>query len=263
MSTDSSQIYVRSTQKRMLRTGLILGVVLAIVLTPLIISGSLRLDLGHRFDLVAGADVEQIGGNESGQFLISIPIFVEVTASRTEVRYHAAFLAAPSGSGYALTSLDSDAVFDVPLQRLDFIAADPGGALLLLRQTDGSTSKNVTLEVTTGTVAILPDGTTEPSSPGDWDRSIFATRIGRSCTGISPQQTYIACFKDPTLAKYLAGDWQIDIRRYGIYESHREIYRGAGAQPVFGFTLDDSWLYFQNETGVWREPMSLDMFDQS
>ncbi|MEJ7839747.1 MAG: hypothetical protein WKF81_13115, partial [Thermomicrobiales bacterium] len=211
--------------------------------------------------LVVGADVEQIAQSEPGQFLISIPIFVDVTASRTEVRYHAAYLAAPSGNGYALINLDTGTVVAVPLERLDFIAADPAGVLLLLRQSEGSSSINVTVAVPTGAVDVLPDGTTEPTVPGDWDRSIFATRIGRSCTGISPQQTYIACFKDPTLAKYLAGDWQIDIRRYGVYESHREIYRGAGAQPVFGFTLDDSWLYFQNETGVWREPMSLDMFD--
>lgn len=259
MSSDSAKIYVGSVQRRALRIALLVMLALALILTPLVISGSLRIDLAHRFNLVVGDDVERIADANSGQILVSIPIFVDVTASRTEVRFHAAYLAQPSGTSFALTSLDSGAVITVPLSRIDFIAADPGGTTLLLRQEQPSAAAVVT--VSTGTVELLEDGMAEPDIPGDWNRSIFASRIGRSCTGISPQQTYIACFKSPTFAKFLAGDWQIDIRRYGEFESLREIYRGEGYQPVFGFTLDDTWLYFQNETGTWREPMSLDMFD--
>lgn len=260
MSSDSARIYVGSVQRRALRIVLLVGLVLALILTPLVISGSLRLDLAHRFDLVVGADVERIANADTGQVLISIPMFVDVTASRTEVRYHAAYLAEPSGRSFALTSLDDESVVTVPLSRIDFIAADPTGNTLLLRQERPAAA--VVLTVSTGTVAVLDEGVTEPNVAGDWNRSIFATRIGRGCTGISPQQTYIACFKSPTFAKFLAGDWQIDIRQYGAFESHRELYRGTGYQPVFGFSLDDQWLYFQNETGTWREPMSLDMFDQ-
>jgi hypothetical protein len=102
-----------------------------------------------------------------------------------------------------------------------------------------------------------------PDLPGDWSRSIWDTRIGRNCLGISPRQTYIACFESPTFASYLAGDWQIDVHRYGQYRLSREIFRGRGSQPIVGFTADDSWLFFQNELGIWREPMSLDMFANS
>jgi hypothetical protein len=262
MSSDSSQVYVRSFQRRFLRVALVVAAILVLVATPLLINGSWRLDLAYRFGLAPGADVERIAEANSGITLIVIPIMVEINASRFETRFHAAYLSKSVGASSELTSLDNGSTVTVPLGQLDFIAADPTGEHLLLVEEGGLDSKRVLLTVATGSVHELPADQAEPNIPGDWSTSIYAARIGRTCQGISPQQTFIACFKSPTLAKFLAGDWQIDVRKYGEYRLNKQIFRGEGTQPVFGFTADESWLYFQNENGIWREPMSLDMLIQ-
>jgi hypothetical protein len=260
MSSDPAHVYVRSVQQRILRIALAVALALALIITPLIVSSSLRLDLAYRFGLAPGDDVEQIADPGSGNTLIVIPFEADSGSGRTETRYHAAYLARPSGSGIELESLDDGSVVNLPLQRLDFIAVASTGEHVLFSQGSGGSAIRVLVTVPTGAVETLPPDVTTPDLPGDWSSSVWDTRIGRSCLGISPQQTYIACFESPTFARYLAGDWQIDVHRYGQYQLSKEVFRGRGNQPVVGFTADDAWLYFQNELGIWREPMSPDMF---
>ena len=260
MSADSSQVYVLSAQRRFLRIALAIAVLFVFIATPLLINGTWRLNLAHRLGMAPGENVEQVAGPNSGQTLIVIPIFVATNGGRDEVRFQAAYLAKPKAGTYALTSLDDGRVVPIPLERLDFISADRTGEHLLFRQEMGLTTTSVLLTTGTGVAETLPDGQSEPELPGEWTTSVFAQRIGRTCQGISPQQTYIACFTSPTFARFLAGDWQIEVRKYGEYRLHKEIFRGEGTQPVFGFTADETWLYFQNENGIWREPMRLDMF---
>jgi hypothetical protein len=261
LATDSAVTYVESIQKRAKRIAFMLGVLLIAASIPLIVSSDLRLDLAYRFDLVAGPGVEKIAEADSGKVLVVIPFQATSYGSRQETRYEAAYIAERGGSGHIFTNLTTNAAFDVPVPTLDFLAADDSGRYLLVVSGSGTAAARYLIDVDANTISALPEGQTEPSIPGDWSRSIWSTRIGRSCSGISPVQHYLFCFRSPVLAKYLAGDFQIDVQRYGQYADQREIFRGAGTQPVAGFTADDAWLYFQNERGIWREPMSPDMFD--
>jgi hypothetical protein len=90
-----------------------------------------------------------------------------------------------------------------------------------------------------------------PDLPGDWQTPTWEKVTG-SCDRISPERTYIACFNRPDAARYLAGDWQIDVQVYGEYGVSAPVYRGGGFLPILGFAHQDTWLYFQNETGVYR-----------
>jgi hypothetical protein len=262
MSSDPAHVYVRSMQKRILRVFLVTVAILIVAITPLVLSSSLRMDLAYRFELAPGANVEQVADADANTTLIVVPIEATVGSGRPETRYHAVYLARERGDTIEFTNLDSGSVFDVPLGKLDLISSDPSGEHILLTEGTGRDATRVLVTVASNSVENLPPGATEPGLLGDWSKSIWDTRIGRSCLGISPQQTYIACFRSPTFARYLAGDWQIDVHRYGEYRLNKEIFRGRGTQPVVGFTGDDSWLYFQNEHGIWREPMRLEMFDE-
>jgi hypothetical protein len=260
VSTDSAGIYVRSVQQLVLRVAVVLAVILVIIGIPLLVSGSLRLDIAYRLNLVVGRDVEQFAGAGTDQTLIVVPITIPLDGGRVETAFQATYLARPVNEQIELTNLIDQSIVLLPIAEMDFIAADQTGKHLLFTQGAGASAHRVLVTVENGTVEELPAGVSEPDIPGDWSTSIWATRIGRTCLGISPQRTYIACFKTPTLARFLAGDWQIDVQRYGAYQQSREIFRGLGTRPIIGFTSDEQWLWFQNEEGIWREPMSLDMF---
>jgi hypothetical protein len=165
----------------------------------------------------------------------------------------------PVAGGTLFTNLDNGATVTIPLTRITLISADPGGEHLLLSQQESLIATRILLTVGDNTFEQLPEGQQEPSISGNWTQSIWNTRIGL-CEGISPAQTYIACFEPPSFARYLAGDWQLDVRRYGQFKERHELYRGAGTKPLVGFTLNDAWIYFQNENGIWRASLSIDMF---
>ena len=53
----------QSTQRRFRRFFVIAFLVMALVGTPFIVSGELRLNVAHRFDLAPGGKIEQIAGD--------------------------------------------------------------------------------------------------------------------------------------------------------------------------------------------------------
>jgi len=259
MAADSRGHLVRRTQRRFLFGFLALFLAIIIVATPLIISGSLRLDLAWKLGLAPGADVEKVADGDSGQVLIVIPFIAGLGGGRTETRFHAAYLMHPEEGETRFTSLDTGETLTVPLSSVSSIAVNMDGTQLLLQHKQGLQVTNLLLDVGDNRITPLPEDQQVSALPGTWESSIWNVRMGK-CEGISPQQTFVACFKAPSLSRYLAGDWQLDVLRYGQFRDSRAIYRGTGTQPVVGFTADDTWLYFQNENGIWREPVSIDDF---
>lgn len=251
----------RSTQGRFRRIFLVAAAVAVLLLTPLIIDGGLRLDLAHRANLVPGRDIEQLAGAGNEMSLIVVPIQATSATGRDETRFHAAFMADATADQVALTSIDSGRSVDLPIEEFDFYSASRDGSHVLFqdtrdpREVEGVLVNVETLETTT----MPPDAPYPVSIPGDWETGSWETSTG-SCGGISPNAEFIACFQNPALATYIAGDWELRVLVYGDSDQVATIYRGTGLRPWAGWSEDGSRLYFENEEGIWMAPVSTDMF---
>lgn len=259
MGSDSRSHLNRSAQRRFLRGMLIVSLLLTGAAVPLIVDPDLRLDLAHRFDLVPGRDIEQLGDEEDGLELIVAPIEVQRERNLPQYRFRAVYLSRQTKEGIELTSIDSGASLSIPLDSLDFIAASPDAAYLLLRDSEASNVGAVLIEVATGTVTPMPSVDSVPEIPGNWEEPVWTRSMG-DCNGFSPNAKYITCFQNPTLASFLAGDWELQVRIYGEADEVAPLYRGIGFRPFIGWSSDDRWLYFQNERGIWRAEVRPGMF---
>jgi hypothetical protein len=259
MSSDTRSHLTKGAQRRFLWGFLILSAVLTMLSVPLIVNGQLRLDLAHRFGLAPGAGVEQIAEAGDGIALISAPIVMERQRALPQYRFRALYLARETGGGYELTSVDTGATLSLSLDSLDFIAATPDTSHLLIRDLEDEGGGAVLIETATGTVNALPSAESVPELPGNWDVPVWEEDMGQ-CNGYSPNAVYIACFENPEIASYLAGDWELQVRVYGDVEAVVPLYRGIGFRPFIGWSADDRWLYFQNERGIWRAEVRPDMF---
>lgn len=259
MSSDSRSHLNKSAQRRFFQ-GLLIGSVLLIAMAvPLIVNPQLRLDLAHQFNLAPGEDIEQIAGPDDGIALIVAPIETERERNRPQYRFRAVYLSRETSNGVELTGIDSGTSQTIPLDSLDFIAASPDASHLLFRDTEGSTTGAILIEVATGAVTPLASADSMPELPGNWNEPVWGRTMGE-CDGFSPNARYIACFKNPALASYLAGDWELQVRVYGDADRVATVYRGMGFRPFIGWSGDDRWLYFQNERGIWRAEIRPDMF---
>ncbi len=261
MGSDSRSHLNASIQRRFFWGLLIVSILLTAAAIPLIVNPQLRLDLAHRFDLAPGRDIEQIATADDGMVLITAPIEVQRDGNRPQYRFRAVYLSRATAEGTELTSIDSGASLTLTLDSLDFVAATPDVSHLLIRDSEGTKMGAVVVEVATGTVTPLPSVESVPDLPGNWDAAVWETTMG-ACDGFSPNAKYIACFQNPKLASYLAGDWELQVRIYGDVERLARIYRGVGFRPFIGWSADDRWLYFQNERGIWRAEVRPDMFSE-
>lgn len=262
MGSDSRSHLNKSAQRRFLRGLLVVSVLLAAAAVPLIVNPQLRLDLAHRFDVAPGGDIEQLADEADQITLIVAPIEIQRERNRPQYRFRAVYLSRPTDEGIELTSIDSGALQTIPLESLDFIAASPDASHLLLRDTEASNPGAVLIEVATGAVTSMPSVDSVPEIPGNWEEPVWSRSMG-DCDGFSPHASYIACFQNPKLAAFLAGDWELQVRVYGDADEVATLYRGIGFHPFIGWSGDDRWLYFQNERGIWRAEVRPDMFAMS
>lgn len=247
----------RTIQQRVVRSLLIVAAIVLAIAIPLVINDDLRYDLAMRFNLIPGQEAEQLTQPDDGSFLVVVPIEGTTGAGETRLFYRAQFIGRPAGGSTDLTEIDSGEVVTIPLREVDFIAADPTGAHVLMRGPDGGQA----VLIDTGDLAVeeLPEGEVAPDLPGDWETPVWASAAGL-CDRFSPEKKFIACFKRADAASYLAGDWQIDIQLYGDYTVTEPVYRGQGfLLPMVGFAHDDRWLYFQSIDGIWRVEVPEDL----
>ena len=232
-----------------------------VVLTPLLVSGELRLNLAHQLNLAPGDDVEQIAGKDDGITLIVAPIQATNDSGRPEFRFRAAFLASAGPNGVDIRYIDSGDQVTLPLEDYDFYSSSFDGSYVLMQDTrDPSAIKGVLINLDTQTVTSMSAEQPYPVElPGDWETAAWETTMG-TCGGISPHAKFISCFQNPKLASFLAGDWELQVRVYGAANQVIPIFRGIGFRPWIGWSNDDSRLYFQNEEGIWMAPVERDMF---
>lgn len=261
MSGDSRSHHDRSTQHRFKWVLLITVAVLAMLMTPLIISADLRLELAHRFNLVPGRDIEQIAGADDNAALIVVPIRATTPGGRAENRFRAAFIATESTDGVELASIDDGSLVVLPLEAYDFWSNSFDGNHVLFQDTrDPDDTRGVLINVNTLELRPMTADAPYPARiPGNWETGSWETSMG-SCHGVSPNARYISCFQNPALPNFAAGDWELRVLVYGDASKSATIYRGIGVAPWVGWSSDDSRLYFQNEHGIWVAPVSIEMF---
>jgi len=256
---DTRSHTVKTIQRRVVIGTLTLAALVLIIGVPLVIDGDLRLSIAHRLHLAPGWDAEQIATAEDGTTLVVLPLRPVDGMMKDRYRYKAQYLAAPSREGTELTDIDSGRTLSIPIAELDLIAADPDGAHVLFRgTTSDGTATSVLVDVETLTATTLPEGTTAPDLPGDWETPVWEKTTGR-CDRFSVTGRYIACFNRAEAASYLAGDWQVDVQVFGDFSRTKPVYRGAGFLPVVGWAKDDTELYLYNEKGIWRVPVPDDL----
>jgi hypothetical protein len=250
----SSSIHNQHIQRRVVRFLLAVTAIVVVIGVPLVVMDQQRLEIAQQLGLAPGRDAEKLADGDEGAVLIVVPLGEYTGVGRERYAYRAMYIARPASKGMSLTNIETDASIDVPLQRLDFIAADSDGAHILFRGPsvdDASADRAVLLETASDQTQLLAEGQQAPDLPGDWETPIWEKVTG-SCDRISPHQKYIACFNRADAASYLAGDWQVDVQLFGDFEVSKAVYRGMGFLPILGFAHEDNWLYFQNETGIYR-----------
>jgi hypothetical protein len=235
---------------------IIVGIVaiFLIVAVPLVIFDDARLEMAREIGLVPGRDAEQLADGDDGALLIVLPLGDYNGVGRERYAYKAAYISRSAVGGTSLTDIETDETIDVPLTSVDFVASDPEGAHVLLR---GPGAKNpgvvsaVLVTTADNSIVELPDGQLIPDLPGDWETETWQKTTGL-CDRVSPHQKFVACFNRADAASYLAGDWQLDAQLFGDYEIVEPVYRGIGFLPMVGFAHNDTWVYLQNETGIYR-----------
>lgn len=249
----SSAFHTQHIQRRVIRILVATAILLTLVATPLILFDELRLDIAHELGLAPGKGAERLAEGDDGAILVVLPLGDYQGVGREQYRYEAAYIARPADTGYTLTDIESDATIALPLFELSLIAADADGAHILFRGPSADSGEERAALVTreAGTVDLLPEGQDAPDLPGDWETPVWAKVVG-TCDRISPHERFIACFNRAEIINYMAGNWQVDVQLFGNFHVSEPVYRGLGFRPILGFAHDDTWLYFQNETGIYR-----------
>ncbi|HYH11740.1 MAG TPA: hypothetical protein VD789_05225, partial [Thermomicrobiales bacterium] len=225
-----------------------ISVVLAIILIPIMVNDELRLDLAHRTGLVPAREGELVASGDSGASLIVIPTEHDIASTdRTELRFLAAFIAWPEAGELRLQPLNGGEDFVVPMAAYEHVSASPDGTELYLRGDD----RAALVDVANAKVIEELPADSEPDVSWDWQTAVW-DHGAFICDRVSNTGAWIGCFPRPGLASYFAGDWQLDLHRYGNPDETYEVVRGLGFRPTIGFTEDDAWLYTFNEHGIRR-----------
>lgn len=249
-------------QRRVLIGVVIFAVLAAVVAIPLIVNDELRYDLSMRFGQIPGQDVEKLADGDDGVLLIVIPIDHDQQNVPTPWLFKAQFIAWPHAGGIDLENLESGERTDLPLERIEFIAANGDGSLVLMRgaEIDSGEPVGLTVDPATMDVTVLDDPEADPDQPGDWETSIW-DKQGQRCHRPSPEMRFLACFDNADLRSYFAGDWELNVQFWGDFDEMHPIFRGMGFLPMVGFVQDDTVIYLQNENGIWRAEIPEDVLE--
>jgi hypothetical protein len=241
-------------QQRIARRATIALAVLALAIgVPLMLMPALRLRIAQQVGLVPGREATRLFGPDEATELIVLTEEVPVEFSLPTRRYTAAFVAERTGDAVVLHDLASPRRIDIPLPRYDLIAtSDDRRALLFVDRSEPGPSRAVLVETVSGEVRPLPSGETDPGIPGEW-ASDLSLSVHIDCSGASPRGTWVACIRHGrAFSPYLFGNWELQVHPFGRARDTVGLYRGRGSDPIVGWSADETALYFQNETGVWR-----------
>jgi hypothetical protein len=236
------------SQRKVKIGAVVVALVIALVAIPLMTNPELRLDVFRKAGLVTKGEGELIAGEDSGATLIVIPTSHAIEGTgRPQLRFLAAFITWPEADGMRLQPLNGGEDLDIPLTSYDLVSASPDGSEMYMSGPEGS----VVVDVPAVRVLETLASDEKPNVGWDWQTATWQQQTF-ICDRVSNTATWIGCFQRPTLSSYLAGDWQLNLERYGASREKHEVMRGLGFQPIIGFTADDAWLYVYNEHGIRR-----------
>lgn len=235
-----------------------LAVVVLVIGVPLMVSGSLRLKLAYELGVAPGKDVPKIAGADPNVTLVAVAITKPDAEGRPIQTALALYIATTTANGIVLQDLNAPRTLHLPLDHYDLIASDADAShLLFVADTTGGGHSAVLVTVATGAVTPLPAGQTQPGLPGDWTTPIWQN-AAVGCDSSSPGFTFVACVEGPKLAAFFAGDWDLQILKYGNLNQRLDLFRGRGSRPIGGWAKDDRTFYFQNENGIWKATITPD-----
>jgi hypothetical protein len=246
---------VRREQRIARRIALVVAILVVAVGAPLLFYPGLRLRVGYELGLAPGKNAERLFGPDAPVELVILAEDVPVDVSLPYRRFTALYVAERTGSEVVLHDLASGRLLTLPLAKYSRISASDDRSALLFVDDEASTgTQAVLVTIATGDVRPLPPGETDPRIPGNWSADIFPGGIG--CDGVSPDDHWIACIRHSRgsvgLGRFIFGDWELKISPFGRPEESRGLYRGRGSDPIGGWSADESTIYLQNETGIWR-----------
>ena len=238
------------------RVWIAVGIVLALVLligVPIVVLDDERLDMAIQFGLVPGKDAEHLTDADDGALLIVLPLDNGDADGTSPWLYRAQFIAWPNAEGNELEHLDSHKRVQMPLSTIEFTSSNGDGSLVLMRGplADSGEMAAFTVAPDTMTVSRLPEASSVPDAPGEWEIPYWEKTRGM-CNRPSVEKRFVGCFTRADGASYLAGDWQLDLQIWGDFEIVHPLYRGQGFLPWVGFAERDTVVYLQNELGIVR-----------
>jgi hypothetical protein len=236
------------TQRRVMIGSVIVAVVVALIAIPLMVNPELRLEVFRWAGFVPDGEGELVADADSGATLIVLPTSHAIEGTgRPQQRFLAAFTTWPDEAGIRLHPLNGGDDLTVPLTSYDLVSSSPKGSQMFIAGPEGG----VLIDVRKAAVlATLAPGEA-PDVDWEWQTAVWQQQTF-ICDRVSNTATWIGCFERPELSGYLAGDWQLNLERYGPSKESHPVMRGLGFQPIIGFTADDAWLYLYNERGIRR-----------
>ncbi len=235
-------------QRRVAIGAAIVALVIALIAIPLVTDPELRLETFRRAGFVPQGEGELVADGNSGATLIVLPSAHDIEGTgRPQLRFLAAFTTWPEEDGMRMHPLNGGEDFAVPLTSYDLVSASPKGSQMFVAGPEGGVLIDV---LATEVIATLAPGEA-PDVDWDWQTAVWQQQT-YICDRVSNTATWIGCFERPDASTWLAGDWQLNLERYGASREVHHVMRGLGFQPIVGFTADDEWLYISNERGIRR-----------
>lgn len=236
------------TQRRVMIGAIVAALAVVLIAIPLMVNPELRLEVFRWAGFVPDGEGELVAGEDSGATLIVLPTSHQIEGTgRPQLRFLAAFITWPDDDGMRLQPLNGGDDFTVPLTSYDLVSSSPKGSQMFMAGPEGG----VLIDVPEATVISTLAPGEAPDVGWDWQTAVWQQQTF-ICDRVSNTATWIGCFARPELSTWLAGDWQLDLERYGPSKEMHHVMRGLGFQPIIGFTADDAWLYIYNERGIRR-----------
>jgi hypothetical protein len=217
---------------------------------PLVLDAGLRLSVAEALGIVPEHPTERLFGGDAAVRLVVLTEEVEVPGTRPSRLMTATYVVEDTGDAIVLHDLNADRVIALPIADADLVSAASDRSAVLVVDQGVQPQQAVLVTVATGEVRPLPPGEIDPGIPGDWAQDVYAGSPG--CAAVSPDGDQIACIKG---YPWILGDWQLSVFPYGRADQEDVLLRALGALPVLGWAADESALYYQNETGIWRVPL--------
>jgi hypothetical protein len=240
-------------QRRAKIIALLAAALLLALLVPLVLDADLRLRVVQALGLVPSHERELLFGSDDPVELVVLTEAVSTGESRVSYRYTAVYVAERRAEGVVLLDLAAGREIPLPLVDYDLIAAaaDRSAVLVVDRgRTSDDPDQAVLVTVATGEIRPLPPGETDPGFPGEWDQDVYPGPPG--CAAVSPSGAEIACVN---ASPWIFGDWELSVFPFGRARDEHVLLRANGSLPLLGWAADETALYYQNETGIWKVPL--------